>query len=105
MKTAFRQCISHISGTFCKGSGPDGQDGTSWTMDAGWAWRAHIYLSYDFFRRRGKTARCSQYYTLTKECYQRAYLGDYDDSGNSDNRLDDYFKRIQNNIGCRGYSP
>ncbi|XZE34771.1 RHS repeat domain-containing protein [Pirellulaceae bacterium SH501] len=87
-----------IIGKFEDGGSPDGDNGTSLTYDPGWAWSTKVILSNDFFGR----GRCSQYQTLLKECYQRAYLRDFDDTGISDNRSNKNFEGVECCTGCCG---
>jgi len=98
MRDAIANCP--IVGKYEAGGSSDGDDGTSLTYDPGWAWSTKVVLSNDFFRRLSK---CSQYQTLMKECYQRAYLRDFDDTGLSDNRSNKNFESIECCTGCCGH--
>jgi hypothetical protein len=90
---AIKNCS--ITGKFEKGKSVDGADGTSLTYDGGWACPTKIILSNDFFQRN----KSSQYMTLIRECYQRAVLRDFDDTGNSDNRLRAYSNEVADCLG------
>jgi len=84
-----------VSGKFEKGRSSDGNDGTSLTYDGGFACPTKVILSNDFFGR----SKSSQYLTLIKECYQRAVLRDFDDTGMSDNRQRDYYNSVADCLG------
>lgn len=90
-----------IAGKYEHGGAVDGDDGTSLTYDPGWAWTTQVILANDFFDRSN---RRSQYQTLLKECYQRAYIRDFDDTGASDNRSTRNMEKIECATGCCGYT-
>lgn len=100
MIEALRNCPLHCK--FTSGGSVDGDDGTSNTVKLGPLCpnRVRVALANDFFSRNDK---CAMMYTLLKECYRRAYLSDYDDTGLSDNRADADFRAIQNALLCRGH--
>ncbi len=80
-------------------NGPDGSPGSSNTV-RGPGCPTQVVLANDFFDR---TDVCAQYFTLFKECYRRAFVGDMDDTGMSDNRAEDSFRVIQDALGCAGH--
>jgi len=89
-----------IVGKFERGNSVDGEDGTSLTYDGGWACPTKVVLANDFFDRDDK---CTQYFTLFKECYRRAAERDFDDTGESDNRASDDFDEVEDCLGCEGH--
>ena len=89
-----------IVGKFEAGKSPDGSDGTSLTWNPGWAWWPKVILANNFFTTK---TRCEQFMTLLKECYLRVHIGDYDDTGVSDNAIRRYFASIQCCLACCGH--
>lgn len=73
----------------------DGGDGTSQTRKDGTC-TASVILGTNFFTK----PKCKQYATLFKECYLRSYKGAFDNTGMSDNMLQEEFQKIQDCIGC-----
>ncbi|MCA9076878.1 MAG: RHS repeat-associated core domain-containing protein, partial [Planctomycetaceae bacterium] len=100
---ALLNCKVRIWGLACPGSTPDGDDNTSTTYDPGWAWRRRIFLAPNFFSPNFPQGDCHRMHTLMKECYRRFALGDFDDTGMSDNRADADFKPYQDALGCSGH--
>ena len=101
LNAAFKNCSKRIWGKWEPGAdpkGPEGGVGTSLTVDPGWAWRVRIYLASTFF----ESTRCNQLKTLVKECYIRAELGNYDDTGMSDNLVDNAFSPLECCLACCG---
>ena len=103
MKQALKRCGPLIWGKWESGrsegaSADGGGPADTVTIDPGFAWRTRIYLKNSFF----SDPPCEQQRVLLKECYLRASLRNFDDTGAADTKNDKMFNGMECCLGCCG---